>query len=303
MTHDFDWDDIRVFLAASRADTLTQAARLLQVSQPTVGRRLKALEDKLGTPLFERLPDHLELTEAGRALLPYANEMERQSLDLSRALDGLTQNAERVVRVTAIASVALLLTRSFAEIEAQCAPAMIELIDTGERLNLARQEADIAFRMNSVPSRGDLVCRRVGRIAYALYASQGYAARLPADDADAVEKARFVGYRANPRKRSQSSWLYAFGRAGQFPLRLNNLHLRYEAARLGVGITLLPCYLGDGCAELTRVRPPFDELTEDIYLLMHETTRAQPVVRRVADALVGFIEGEQERLLGEADAP
>lgn len=298
MPHDFAWDDIRYFLAVSRAETLTEAARRLRVSQPTVGRRLRALEEKLGATLFERHTDRVALTEAGRALLPFAEDMERQSHDLSRALDGITEPAQRLVRVTAIGSLALFFARSFADLEARCAPSAVELISTGERLNLARQEADIAFRMNAVPARGDLVCRKVGRLAFALYTSPAYAREVAGEALEENPTARFVGYRQNPRKKSQSGWLFRFGQNGAFPLRVGELHLRHEAARLGLGITILPCHLGDAADDLVRVHPPIAELEEEIYLLMHESARSQPAVRRVADALTDLIQDRQDRLLG-----
>ena len=298
MAESFEWDDVRFFLAVSRAENLTQAARQLRVSQPTVGRRIKALEDRLGKALFERLPDRLALTEAGRALLPFAEEMEQQTFGLSHALDGLSEQADRLVRVTAIASFAVFLTRAFDDIERRCAPFAIEIVSTGERLNLARKEADIAFRMNSVPSRGDLISRRVGSMAYALYANRVLAGELDPDDPAAIRRSRFVGYRRNPRKRSQSGWLFDFGAEGDFPLRVNELFLRYEAARHGFGITILPCHLGDACADLVRVHPPIEELTEDIYLLMHAREKAAAPVRRVAEALVEVIQQRQDQLLG-----
>lgn len=297
MNRDFEWDDIRVFLAACRAETLTGAAQTLKVSQPTAGRRLKALEERLGATLFERQPDRLVLTEAGRALLPYAEEMEQQSLALSQVLDSVAPETNKVVRVTAIESLAVFLARTFGEVEARCAPHAVELIATGERLNLARQEADIAFRMNAVPTRGDLVCRKLGRMAFALYAERDRAQQL-GQDQEAARSARFIGYRENPRKASQSSWLFDFGRDGSFPLRVSDLQLRYEAARSGQGITLLPCHLGDATPELGRVGGPIAALDEDIYLLMHESRKAQPAVRHVAEALAELIRVRQDALTG-----
>ena len=300
MARDFEWDDIRVFLAACRAESLTGAARRLKVSQPTAGRRLKALEERLGATLFERLPDRLVLTEAGRALLPFAEEMEQQSLALSQALDGATPTAAKVIRVTAIESLAVFLARAFGEVEARCAPHTVELIATGERLNLARQEADIAFRMNAVPTRGDLTCRKLGRLAFALYARRDHAEELAADPA-ALQRADFVGYRENPRKASQSRWLFEFGKDGRFPLRVSDLQLRYEAARSGRGVTLLPCHLGDADPTLARVDGPIAALEEDIYLLMHESRRRQPAVRQVAEALAALIQARQSELTGRTN--
>jgi DNA-binding transcriptional LysR family regulator len=288
------WDDLRYFLAACRSTTLSEAARLLRVSQPTVGRRLRSLEADLGVELFERLPDRLEQTEAGRALLPFAESIELQTRDLVHSVAGAAGTGDSAVRVTAIGSVALFLVGSFHDVMASCQPTTVELIATGQRLNLARREAEIALRMNRVPTRGDLVCRKLGRIAYALYGKKGQAEA----EAEPNEAAAFIGHRHNPRRKSQSRWLARHGRDGTFPLRVNDLHLRLEAARAGLGVTILPCHLGDACGDLVRVHPPIDELTEDIYSLIHETRRDNPAIRQVADAMASLIEREQPRLLG-----
>jgi len=286
----FAWDDLRYFLAACRSPTLSEAARLLRVSQPTVGRRLKALERDLGVELFERLPDSTVLTEAGRALVPHAETIELEACDLTHAVTGAARSDDQVVRVTAIGSVALFLVGAMDELLESCSPAAIELISTGQRLSLARREADIALRMNRVPTRGDLVCRKLGGIAYALYGKKGQ------DEAPPVT---YVGFRHNPRRKSQSSWLFEHGRDGRFPLRVNDLHLRLEAARAGLGITILPCHLGDATPGLARVHPPIAALTEDIYSLVHETRRSDPTIRHVADALAALIERERPRLMGD----
>ena len=75
-----DWDDVRVLLAIAEAGSLSEAARRLGVSQPTIGRRLKALEQAAGGALFDRLPNHVALTELGRTMLPVAQKMGQAQL-------------------------------------------------------------------------------------------------------------------------------------------------------------------------------------------------------------------------------
>ena len=79
-----NWDDLRIFLSVARAGSLSAAARSLKVSQPTVGRRLKALEEVVGARLFDRLPEGFAPTAAGAELLPMAEEMERAAEALGR---------------------------------------------------------------------------------------------------------------------------------------------------------------------------------------------------------------------------
>jgi DNA-binding transcriptional LysR family regulator len=295
-----DWDDLRYFLAVARAGTLSRAARSLKVSQPTVGRRLKALERRLDIRLFERLPNELILTSAGHRLLPVAERMERESFELSRVVEAQSGQKDAPVRVTAIGSVALFLTRHFDRIAAQCGGHDIEIISTGERLSLARNEADIALRMGRIPRKGNLVVRKIGRIAYALYASEDFVQRNGLHGEHDIRRARFVGHRKNPKRPSQSQWLYDFGQGGEFPLRVNELHLRYDAATRGLGIALLPCHLGDGCQVLVRVVPPPAELTEDIYLLVHAGVRGVARIERVSEVLAALFAERQDQLLGQA---
>ncbi len=292
------WDHLRYFLAASRSETLAQAARLLKVSPPTVGRRLRALEAELKVPLFAPGSGELALTPAGRSLLAIAEQMERGAFELARLSDRQASPDEPPVRVTAIGSVALFVVRHFTEIQQASEGTAIEIISTGERLSLARNEADIALRMGRLPRKGDIVSRKLGQIAYALYASDDLFAAQGIESEDDARRAVFVGHKKNPKRRTQSGWVTDFGADGRFPLRVNELHLRLEAAKLGLGIALLPCHLADRCPPLRRVSAPPPELVEDIFLLLHQSRRQAPRIRRVSEALVQVFSEHRDELLG-----
>src|SRR3546814_17218251 len=71
-----EWSDVRIFLAIVRSGTFGGAARSLQISHPTVGRRLRALEQAIGHALFQRTADGLVLTDEGHGIIPLAEQME-----------------------------------------------------------------------------------------------------------------------------------------------------------------------------------------------------------------------------------
>jgi DNA-binding transcriptional LysR family regulator len=297
-----DWDDIRFFLAAARSASLAEAARMLRVSAPTVGRRVRNLEQRLDLHLFIYGGGELRLTSAGRAILGVAEEMERKSFDLGHAVTRQAFVQEPPVRITCIGSVAMFIVRHFEELYALTGQTDVEINSTGQRLSLARNEADIALRMGRIPKRGNLYSRRIGRIVYATYASAEFLRRHQIETPEAALRSLFVGFLKNPQRRSQSSWLYEFGRQGRFRLRVNELHMRFEGARGGLGITLLPCHLGDSEQELVRVAPPPRELIEDIYLLMHALGRDVPRIKRVGEGLVKLFAAHADELTGRQAA-
>lgn len=299
MKSDLNWNDLRYFLAVVRTASLTQAARVLKVSQPTVGRRLKALEDCLGVRLLERQQNEISLTGVGERLVAYAEQMERGSHELERSVLEQAETEEEAFRVTAISSVALFLTLHWKRIRRQCEGVELEIISTGERLSLARNEADMALRMGRVPKRGNLVSRRVGTIAYTLYANREIASRFGRDDGPALHQATFIGLKKNPKRPSQSQWLSDFGSSGSFPLRVNELGLRYQAAVRGLGVTLLPCHLGDENADLVRLIAPPPELLEDVFLLVHTDVRDLPRTKTVSKALTSVFKDHRSLLLGQ----
>jgi len=293
-----DWDDLRYFLASSRAGTFAEAARALKVSSPTVGRRLKALEQRLRLQLFRKGENRLQLTDHGLAILAVAEEMERTSFELARLAERQSLATEKPVRITAVAPVALFLTRHFDELYASSDQTAIEIVSTGRCLSLARNEAEIALRSSRALGSGNLLCRRIGRIAYALYASKEFIRNRKIRTLEEARRSTLIRYERTPNRRSQSNWLDRFVTESAATLRLNDFHLMREAVFRGAGIGLLPCCVADDEAGLVRLTAPPAELTENTYLLLHPNVRKIPSVRRAADALVELFDSSREKFLG-----
>src|SRR5690606_10305986 len=95
-----DWDDVRYFLAVARGGSVRAAAGRLGVNHSTVLRRVAQLEDRLGAPMFERLPSGYRLTAAGEEVLELAGQMEASSRQLETRVFGRDQSVRGLLRVT-----------------------------------------------------------------------------------------------------------------------------------------------------------------------------------------------------------
>src|SRR5882724_9090050 len=162
------WDDLRVFLTLSREGNLTAAARRLEVSHPTVARRIKALEQAIGARLFDRLPDRFVPTAAGEELLADAQAMERAAESIHRRSAGLTDTARGTVRLSAGEAMTGFLASRLPALRQNLQCVEFELIASHMLANLSRREADLLIR-EQVPDLASIVTRRLGRVAYAIY--------------------------------------------------------------------------------------------------------------------------------------
>src|SRR5215471_7435325 len=102
----WQWDDVRFFLAVARSGSLSGAARALGVGHVTAGRRITALEKRLGVTLLNRTPDGFTTTSAGEAILRQCRAMENAALDVERIAAGRDTLVKGSVRVTATEALA-----------------------------------------------------------------------------------------------------------------------------------------------------------------------------------------------------
>jgi DNA-binding transcriptional LysR family regulator len=268
----------------------------LRSSEATVGRHLAALEEALGLRLFDRTANRLRLTRQAERLLEPAAAMEERAAELARVARVAAAAPTAPVRITSTGSVALFLLRHLALLKQAVLPAPLELIVTRDVLDLAHNAAEIALRMRQPPERGQLVVRRLGRIAFSLF---GRPERVAGRDLSALD---LIGLRDDLDSR-QGRWLHGLAPDTRPALRLGDVRLRLDAALAGEGTALLPCFLGDGQAELVRVLAPPAELDEDVFLLVHQDLIALPRIRATMDELVRLFRTQEETLLGTTRPP
>ncbi|HSC88847.1 MAG TPA: LysR family transcriptional regulator [Polyangiaceae bacterium] len=174
------WSDIEVFLAIAERGSLSRAARTLALTQPTVSRRLAALEDRLGFPLFRRDVEGAHLTQEGQRLLPSAQQMARWAREIDQEASGVPHQLEGVVRIASAPGLAHEVLVPFARRLRERVPSLrIELLAGLEHIDLSRGDADLALRSRR-PSQPDLMVVFRASTALGVFASADYAERLRA---------------------------------------------------------------------------------------------------------------------------
>ena len=293
------WDDLRVFLTLSREGNLTAAARRLDVSHPTVARRIKALEQAIGARLFDRLPDRFVPTPAGEELLADAQAMERAAESIHRRSAGLTDTARGTVRLSAGEAMTGFLAGRLPALRRDLQCVEFELIASHTLANLSRREADLLIR-EQVPDLASIVARRLGRAAYAIY---GHPSLAVADTSpDALRRMPWAGFDADHSYMPGQRWMLDLLGGARPGVRVNNWLVLQQAVRVGAGLAVLPCYLGDADPALSRVGSVLAEVAADQWLLVHRDLRALPRVRAVIDALVRLFQAERAAIEGRLSA-
>lgn len=289
------WDDLRLLLTLAERGSFSAAAQHLGISHPTVSRRLREAERRLGCRLVERLPTGLQLTTAGADVQALALRMNEEIAALERRIRGRDERVDGVVRLTAPDAVAeYLLPGMLARLCQEQTGLAIELQVANQLLSLAQREADIALRVTAQPSE-TLKGRRVGTVAMAVYAAPSL--RLPAE----VLGRRglpWVGFDASLACSGPGQWLAAQVDEQDIRLRANTLLGAAQAVRAGIGCGVLPCFVGGSMPELRRLSEPLPALGQPLWLLVHPEMAAVPRIRRASDALAAQLRRAAPLLTG-----
>ncbi|NYD91059.1 LysR family transcriptional regulator [Sphingomonas melonis] len=260
-----EWSDVRIFLAVMRSGTLGGAARALRLSHPTVGRRLRALEEATGQILFQRTADGLVLTEEGSAIVALAEQMEEGALALERRLAGQEQALRGALRIASADWFGAYVLPPIVANYTSAYPGVEVEILTGTRLfSLAQRESDIAFRI--VPfDTSDIVQRRLARLNYGVYV----AATAPEPVFGDGTGFRLITHDTSTGHFPDIDWLKANFPHAAPVVRSNNRNVQAHLCRQGVGIAVLPRAVGDQVPGLRRLSLPVEPPSRDIWMGYH----------------------------------
>lgn len=297
--------DLPLILALSRERTLAGAAERLGIDLSTVFRRLNALEARLRVRLFDRSARGYHLTAAGERAAATAERVETELLNLDREISGRDQQLSGRLRVTASETLSnSVLPALFAAFQKQ--HPRIELILTIDNriMDLSRREADVALRVRR-PTDPALFGRRLTGIAWAFYGPARPGGNLRRDgDTFNFAKHTVIGW-DEPARIVAADWIAEHVPAGRIGFRCNSLVNQLAAARAGLGIALLPCYLADphckaGAAELRRMSGVLPDLASELWIVTHQDLKHTARIRAFLASIGDAIAAERRRFEGQA---
>jgi len=281
-----DWNLFQSLHAVLTAGSLSSAAKLRALTQPTIGRHIDELERRLGGPLFLRSPRGLQATDLAQALKPHLDDMYAAAQAAQRDASGAADGSSGVVRVTASEIVGVevlpaILTR-FREAHPEID---IEVTLSNRNEDLTRRDADIAVRM-ARPTQNTLVAKKIGSVGFGFYATSEYLERHGEPHTfEELEQHAVVGFDTRapmtveglPTRRPVSREMFA--------LRTDNDVAQIAAVKAGFGIGVVQHGIGRR-AGLRQVMPGTLPFRLEMWVCMHENLRTSRRMRLMFDHLV-----------------
>lgn len=298
------WDDMRVFLAVARAESLSGAGRVLKVDPATVGRRVARLEAAYGTPLFARSPTGYALSDAGQRLLVHAERAEQALQEAADAIggpagrrpDGRAGGLTGQIRIGAPDGAAnYLLPQVCAQIAQDNPDLEVQIVALPRVFNLTRREADMVLAV-SPPSAGRLSVQKVSDYHLHLAASAEYLkAHPPITSLDDLKAHRIVGYIPDMIFDKELDYLTEAGVA-RVNLASNSVSVQANCVRRGGGVGVVHDFALPFLPDLHKVLEGSFGLTRSFYLVRHADDRRLERQNRFAAALVEGLRAELARL-------
>ena len=282
----FDWNQIRAFLATVDHGSLSAAARVLKLTQPTVGRQISALEDDLGVMLFERVGRSMRPTASGLDLVEHVRAMETAASHVALVASGRSQAVDGLVRITAsdIFS-AYLLPRILTHVKRAAPLLHVDLVAANDVRDLLRREADIAIR-HVRPEQPDLIARKIGDVRAYFYASARYIERRGAPRSlEDLQAHDFVSF-------GSPDTMIGHMKTEGLTLSRNNFRygsgsglVAWELVRAGFGVTPMAEHVGEATPEVVRILPERAPIHFPMWLVTHRELHSARRIRLVYDIL------------------
>lgn len=280
------WDLIRTFEAVAKTGSLSAAARMLQLTQPTVGRHVDLLEEALNVALYVRSREGMRLTDKGEDLVVDAKEMLASAVGLERRATGLDEDLSGVVRISAneIFGVMVLprIMPRFMDVNPDID---IELIVSNSVANLMQRDADVSVRMFR-PTQNDLIARKITELPLGLFAHRDYLTAHPAPQKlRDLHEHRFIGFDRETSLIDVARSLGESFTSSDFIFRSDSILAHFEAIRSGVGIGVTHKGLAVHWPEVEQVLPKVKLPKLDLWITCHSEVRHNKRIRLLMDFL------------------
>ncbi|MBM3616568.1 MAG: LysR family transcriptional regulator [Alphaproteobacteria bacterium] len=290
-----DWDDLRVFLAVARSESLSGAGKRLKIDPATVGRRIARLEEALAARLFIKSPQGYALTETGARLVPQAEAAEAALRGVGEAAQG-PEGLTGLIRIGAPDGCANYLLPQVLTRICDANPGLeVQLVALPRVFNLSKREADMAIGV-SRPEAGRLTVQKLTDYRLHLAASANYLARHPPIESRTdLRGHRLVGYIPDMIFDKELDYLAELGLAPP-PLASNSVSVQLNFLRAGAGVGVVHDFALPAASDLTRILPDEISLTRAFWLIRHADDARVTRLNRFAEALVREARAEMARL-------
>jgi DNA-binding transcriptional LysR family regulator len=294
-----DWDDLRIFLAVARTESLSAAGRLLKIDPATVGRRIARLEEAIGARLFVKSPQGYVLTGEGARLVPHAERAEGAFAGAAEALRG-PEGLSGQIRIGAPDGCAnYLLPQVMAKICDDNPGLEVQIVALPRVFNLSKREADMAISV-SAPLAGRLSVQKITDYRLHLAAAKNYLARTgPIRSREDLKGRRIIGYIPDMIFDKELDYLAEIG-AEAVPLASNSVSVQFNWVRAGAGVAIVHDFAVPTAPEVTRLLTDEISLIRSFYLIRHLDDRRSDRLNRFAEALVSGLRKEVARLEAQA---
>ncbi|TRW97251.1 LysR family transcriptional regulator [Paracoccus sp. M683] len=292
-----DWDDLRIFLAVARAESLSGAGRRLGLDASTMGRRVARLEDATGVTLFLKTPQGYALTEEGARLIPHAEAAEQAAAAAAEAASGEAGIGGQL-RIGAPDGCANYLLPQVARQLCEAYPGLeVQIVALPRVFNLSKREADMAIGV-SPPETGRLVVQRLVEYRLHLAGHRDYLARAAALTSLAdLRHHRLIGYIPDMIFDRELDYLAETG-VEAAAITSNSVSVQMQAIRAGAGLGIVHDFAIPFTPGVIPVLTDKIALSRSFWLLRHADDRASRRLTVLAEALAQALRREVARLEG-----
>jgi len=289
MNWSLNWDDVRIALATAQHGTHAAAATELKINPATVARRLARMEADLGAALFYRHEGQWLTTEFGDTVLEQAAKMSEVAQTIQQISQSETQ-AVGTVRITATESLTNhILVPHLQKLWDMAPQISVELQPSASNLSIAKRESDIAIRL-ARPTEDGTVIRHLGDIGFGLYAR-----RKTEPD---IHNSPWIAYDASLDDKPEAQWCRTLRGNGPVALRTGDVNTIQEAIAQGLGVGVLPCFMGHRDPRLQRIVTPSPAPTRPVWIAIPETLKHKPRIRTAANWVTAVFRELKNELIG-----
>ena len=292
-----NWDDMRYFLALCRTRSFVAAANELRVTHSTVARRISALEKSLQTRLFERSEKGCRLTQAGEALLPYAERLESTVIGLEEAVAGKDRQLSGSIRIgTPDGLGSYFLAPHLSRFQDEHPALVVELVAVPMYYSLAKREIDISITVMK-PTSGNVVARKLLEYRLGMFASRAYLdGRPPVHTMEDLKGHRVIGYIDDLLFDQELNYMEDFFPGLTASFRSSTMVAQMNALLGNAGIGVVPYFMAHTDDSLVPVLPDHN-ITRSFWLQVNPDSRQLARVRTTIDFIVAEIEASRALFL------